>query len=245
MIITSCASRKRVVYFQDVKKEQKIIVKNYKEPTLKVDDRITINVSSIDPETAAPFNLPVVAFNTSGISVGGQPQMQSYLINKYGKINFPQLGEIEVVGLTRTELEKKIQNKIIKYIPDVKVIVQLVNFRITILGEVQKPGEYIISRDKVNILQAIGLAGDLTIHGKRETVKLIRESKGIIKTHILDLTSTDVLDSKNYNLQQNDIIYVAPNKPRINAAAASPTASYLISATGLLITIITFILRDQ
>ena len=117
------------------------------------------------------------------------------------------------------------------------------NFRITVLGEVSRPGEFTINRDKISVLQAIGLAGDLTIHAQRNNIKVIREVDGQVKYFNIDLRSTDVLNSDAFHLQQNDVVYVSPNKPRVNASASSPTASYIISATGLLVTIISILTR--
>ncbi|NJB83246.1 polysaccharide biosynthesis/export family protein [Wenyingzhuangia aestuarii] len=246
LLVVSCASRKDVIYLQDIattneNRESESI--NFKAPTFKRDDRITINISSINPEAARPFNLYVAAFNTGGLTSVGQQQQQSYLVDQKGEISFPQLGKLNVLGKTRIELEIDLENKLKSFLPDVKANVQLVNFRISMLGEINKPGEYTINRDKINILQAIGLAGDLTIHGKRDNIKLIREKNGEVIYYNLDLRSKDIVNSPAYYLEQNDVVYVEPNKPQVNASASSPTASYIISATGLLITIISILTR--
>lgn len=246
IITASCASRKDVIYLQGINsKEEQTLFKNLKfsAPTFKADDRITINISSVNPEAARPFNLYITSFNTSGIRATGTQQQQSYLVDKNGDISFPQLGKLSVKGKSRIELEEFLEMKLKPFLPDVKANVQLVNFRVSVLGEVAKPGEYIINREKTTILQAIGLAGDLKIHGKRDDIKIIREVDGDVKYYNIDLRSKDFINSPAYYLQQNDVVYVSPNKPQVNASASSPTASYIISATGLLITILSILTR--
>ena len=249
LLIGSCASRKDIIYLQDLqevnnnKTALQLDSVQFNPPTFKPDDRLTINISSINPEAARPFNVPLVGFNTGGIAATGQQQQQSYLVDKDGYISFPQLGDLKVEGFTRVQLEKHLEKKLKPFLPDVKANVQLVNFRISILGEVKIPGEYSINRDKISVLQAIAMAGDLTIHGKREDIKLIRENKGKLTYYNIDLRSKDIVSAPSFYLQQNDVIYVAPNKPQVNASASSPTASYIIAATGLLITIISILTR--
>ncbi|MDO3693616.1 polysaccharide biosynthesis/export family protein [Wenyingzhuangia sp. chi5] len=247
--VISCASRKDIIYLQDVndKTEQSNVLEmdsvHFNPLTIKPDDRLTINISSINPEAARPFNLYLSSFNTGGLTANGQQQQQSYLVDKDGCISFPQLGDLKVAGFTRVQLEKHLEKKIKPFLPDVKANVQLVNFRISILGEVARPGEYTINRDKISVLQAIGLAGDLTIHGKRDNIKIMRDVEGAIKYYHIDLRSKGFMNSPAFYLQQNDVIYIEPNKPRVNAAISSPTNSYIISATGLLITIISILTR--
>ena len=249
LVLGACASRKDIIYLQDLKDVDNSSISvqvdsvYFTPPAFKPDDRITINVSSINPEAARPFNLYITSFNMGGANAIGQQQQQSYLVDKEGNISFPQLGDLKVTGMTRVQLQKDLEKKLKPFLPDVKVNVQLVNFRISILGEVSRPGEYIIDRDKISILQAIGLSGDLTIHGKREDIKVIRENNGRLTYYTLDLRSKDLVNSPAFYLQQNDVLYIAPNKPQVNASASSPTAQYIISATGLLITIISILTR--
>lgn len=245
LMFVSCASRKDVLYLQNIDEEQNSLIENVKfsSPEFKIDDRLTINISSINPEAARPFNLYITSFNMGSLNATGQQQQQSYLVDANGDIAFPQLGKVNVVGKNRIELEAFLEERLKPYLPDVKANVQLVNFRISILGEVNNPGEYNINRDKTSILQALGMAGDLTIHGKRDDIKLVREIDGKVKYYTVDIRTKDLINSPVYYLQQNDIIYVSPNKPKVNASASSPTASYIISATGLLITIISILTR--
>lgn len=247
LVLVSCASRKDIIYLQDLEggsQQGQLIQEDiFKHLTLKPDDRITINISSYNLEAAMPYNLPVVSFNTGGQAATAQQQMQSYLVNKDGNINFPQLGEVNVLGKTRNELEVYLEKKIKPFLPDAKANVQLVNFRVSILGEVSRPASYTVNRERISVLQAIAMAGDLTIHGKRDEIIVMREKDGGIKSYTLDIRSSDLMKSPAFYLQQNDILYVKPNKPRVNAAISSPTNSYIISATGLLITIISLLTR--
>ncbi|WP_029489489.1 polysaccharide biosynthesis/export family protein [Ochrovirga pacifica] len=244
VFVCSCASRKDIIYLQGNEQMDTISQENVFEMLkYKVDDRLTITVSSINPEAASPYNLFATAFNLGSATTNGQQQMQSYLIDSNGEISFPQLGKLKVAGKSRIELEAFIEKKLKPFLPDAKVTVQLVNFRISVLGEVQKPGEFIINREKINVLQALGLAGDLTIYGKRNEIKLIREEDGNLTYYELDIRSKDIFNSPYYYLKQNDVLYVTPNKPKVNASASSPTASYIISATGLIITVISLLTR--
>lgn len=245
LIVCSCASKKDIVYLQDiiVSDKNKTINVDYKMPVFKIDDRLIINISSTNAEAARPFNLFIIPQNSGGVSASGQVQQQSYLIDVNGEIDFPELGKISVLGKNRIELEDELEEYLKPFLPDVKANVRMVGFRVSVLGEVNRPGEFSFNRDKVSILQALGLAGDLTIYGTRHDIKLIRNEEHQIKYYNIDLTKSDFISSPQYFLQQNDVIYVAPNKARVNASVSSPTASYMISATGLLITIISILTR--
>lgn len=250
LIFASCASRKDVIYLQDMFNSEEVsssvidsLKVEFSPPKFKVDDRVTINISSLNIKAARPYNLYISSYNMGGVTSAGQQQQQSYLVDSDGEISFPELGKIKIVGLTAVELEHYLEGKLKNELPDIKANVQLVNFRVSILGEVQKPGEYKIDRNKISLLQAIGLAGDLTIYGKRDNVLLMRESEGKLKYYNIDIRKKDLINSPVFYLKQNDVIYVSPNKPRINASASSQTASYIISATGLLVTLISLFTR--
>ncbi len=237
---TSCASRKDIVYFQDEPIEEGIInMAAPKQLIYKPDDILTINVSALDPATVMPFNLPVVSNNSNSVtSVGGNTQMQTYLVDYDGNIQFPVLGSIKVEGLTRTELTSLLVERIGTMVNDPIVNVRLANFTITILGEVSNRGTFTIQDERITILEALGLADDLTIFGKRKNVKLIREVNGVKKFAFIDLTSINVVNSPVYYLQQNDVIYVEPNNAKIRSSTYNQNNGVLISAIGTLTTII-------
>jgi len=238
-IFTSCASRKDIVYFQDEPISEEILMSEPKQLLYKPDDILTINVSALDPDTVRPFNLPVVSNNTTNVtSAQGQLQMQTYLVDYDGNIEFPVLGKIKVSGLTRTELTSLLVEKISTMATDPIVNVRLANFTITIIGEVSRPGTFTIQDERITVLEALGLANDLTIFGKRKNVKLIREIDGKKKFAYIDLTSVNVVNSPVYYLQQNDVIYVEPNKAKVRSSTYNQNNGVLISAIGTLTTIL-------
>ncbi len=246
LVLTSCGSRKDIVYFQDEPIEDGVLVSEPKPIIYKPDDILTINVSALDPDTVKPFNLQVVSNNdTNLLNAGGRQQFQSYLIDYDGNIDFPVLGKLKVAGLNRTELTAMLVEKISEYANNPIVNVRLSNFTITILGEVRNPGTFTIQDERITVLEALGLADDLTIFGKRKNVLLIREVDGKKKFAKIDLTSVNAVNSPVYYLQQNDVIYVEPNNAKIRASSYNQNNSVLISAIGTLTTIIAvFLVRN-
>lgn len=245
-ILSSCGSRKNMVYFQDEPIQEGLTNSEPKQLTYKPDDILTINVSAYDPTTVSVFNLPVVANDLSGgVRAQQNLQRQTYLIDYNGNIDFPVLGKIKLEGLTRTEATEMLVNRIKEYAKDPIVNIRLVNFTITIIGEVSKPGTFTIQDERITLLEALGLAGDLTIFGERKSVKLIREINGVKKFAEIDLTSINVVNSPVYYLQPNDVIYVEPNNARIRASSYNQNNGVLISAIGTLTTIIAvFLVRN-
>jgi polysaccharide export outer membrane protein len=239
ILVSSCASRKDFVYFQDEPIQEGNISSEPLELTYKPDDILTINVSALDPNTVRPFNLPVVSNNTSDLrSAQGQLQQQTYLVDYDGNIEFPVLGTIKVEGLTRTELVDLLVNRIKEMANNPIVNVRLANFTITVIGEVTSPGTFIMQNERVTLLEAIGYANDLTIFGNRKNVKLIREIDGKKKFAYIDLTSINTVNSPLYYLQQNDVIYVEPNNTKIRSSTYNQNNGVLISAIGTLTTIL-------
>ena len=179
IFITSCASRKNLVYFQDEPLEAGLLVSEPEQLVYKPDDILTINVSALDPDTVRPFNLPVIANNTNvGLNAQAQLQVQTYLVDYDGNIQFPVLGALKVEGLTRTELTSLLTEKISAYANDPIVNVRLANFTITIIGEVSRPGTFTIQDERITLLEALGMANDLTIYGARKNILIIREVEG-------------------------------------------------------------------
>lgn len=245
VISTSCASRKDLVYFQDELVEDNQMVSEPKQLIYKPDDILTINVSALDPDTVKPFNLPVISNNSTNlIAAQGNIQVQTYLVDYNGNIEFPVLGTIKVAGMTRTELTALLMERIGKMAKDPIVNIRLANFTVTIIGEVARPGTFTIQDERITLLEALGLANDLTIFGKRQNVMLIREVDGQKKFTKIDLTSINSINSPAYYLQQNDVIYVEPNNARIRQSTYNQNNSVLISAIGTLTTILAvFLIR--
>ena len=177
--LNSCASRQDVIYFQDEPISEAITNQNANfELRYKTDDLLTIIVSADDPVVAQPYNLQAASTTTSVIDAQGSLKMQTYLIDSNGNIEFPGLGTIKIGGLTRSEANNFLKEKLKEYIKNPIVNIRLANFTVTVLGEVKNPGTYTIQDEKISISEALGLAGDLTIYGKRDNVLLIREVDG-------------------------------------------------------------------
>lgn len=235
---TSCASRKDLVYFQDETYVEGQMESTPVQLAYKPDDILTINVTAADPLAAKPFNLSLVSESDDLLTVSGGTRMQTYLIDYNGNIEFPVLGTLKIAGMTRIELTSMLKEKISEYAKDPIINIRLVNFRVTVIGEVSNPGTYTLQNERVTLLEALGLANDLTIFGKRDNVLLIREVEGIKKFAKINLTSINAVNSPLYYLQQNDVIVVEPNNARIRSSNYNQNNAVLISAIGTLTTIV-------
>lgn len=216
-VLAGCASQKQISYLQDVPDDYRQKITQDYDLKIHPDDLLSIMVNSKDPELAQMFNLPMVSYqiaNSNTGYAGGQNRVLGYLVDKEGYIDFPQLGVIKVQGMTRTELTKYIKNQLIEkgLMKDPIVTIQFLNFKVSVLGEVNQPGTFEITSDRITLLDALSLAGDLTVYGQRENVKVIREENGERVVASLDLRNKDLLSSPYYYLQQNDVVYVEPNK---------------------------------
>lgn len=246
VLLTACTAPKEILYLQDINQiKQGKIEKGY-EVKIHKDDLLAIIVNSKDEELALPFNMPMVSYQIG--STYNQPRVLGYLVDQNGDIDFPILGKIQVQGLTRMQLTELIKKKLIDgdYIKDPIVTVQFLNFKVSVIGEVSRPGTFEISGDRITLLEALSRAGDLTIYGRRDRVAVIREENGERTILYHDLRSSDVFNSPCYYLQQNDIVYVEPNKIRTGSSKINSnnsasvwlsTASVLASIASLLITI--------
>ncbi len=244
VLLSSCASQQDVVYFQDESISEAVSNQNKGfDLRYKTDDLLTIIVSAQDPIVAQPFNLQAAATTTSVIDAQGSLKMQTYLIDSEGNIEFPVLGTVELAGLTRTEASNLLKQKLTVYIKNPIVNIRLANFTVTVLGEVKNPGTYTVQDEKISLSEALGLAGDLTIYGKRDNVLLIREVNGEKRYSKLDLTSVNVLNSANYYLTQNDVLYVEPNNAKVRSSSYNQNNGVIISAIGTLATIIAILIK--
>ena len=236
----SCVSNKNMLYLQDEEgiKVMETIVKV--EPKMQQGDILAINVSAVDAEAALPFNLyetPIIG-NTM---TNAKPL--TYLVNSDGEINFPVLGKIKAEGYTTKELTNKLTEALAVYIKKPIVNIRLTNFKITVLGEVKAPGTYPVPNERISILEAIGLAGDLTIQGKRQTVVLIREQGGKRTFVDIDLTSKEMLNSPYFYLAQNDVLIVEPNKSKVNSSAIGANTGIILTSISFLISIVAILIR--
>lgn len=241
-LLVSCQSYKKIPYLQDTASvsdtEQGI-----RQPGVKVmpKDLLTIVVSCSTPELAAPFNL---VNSSAGTGMEGKMMGQGiasstshqYLVDNQGNINFPILGEIHVGGLTKQEIGNLIIEKLKVYLKEAPIVtVRIVNYRISVLGEVSAPGSFIVSNEKINLLEALAMAGDLTIYGMRDNVKLIRTGQDNRQEIItLDLNKSETVMSPYYQLQQNDIVYVTPNKTKAKSSGVGSSTGLWLSGTSIL-----------
>lgn len=240
-LFASCQSYKKVPYLQDAKVvEQTVQQDNMYDARIMPKDLLSIVVSCTSPELAVPFNLTVATQNNVTISnTTSQPALQQYLVDNDGKIDFPVLGELKVGGLTKKEAELLIVEKLKPYIKETPIVtVRMMNYKISVLGEVARPGTFTISNEKVNLLEALAMAGDMTVWGLRDNVKLIRESAdGKQQIVTLDLNKAEVILSPYYWLQQNDIIYVTPNKVKARNSDIGNSTTLWFSATSILVSL--------
>jgi len=231
IILSSCASRKEVVYFQDARAFETIVSKNASINRFKVDDVVSINVSTLDPMASAAFNI------FKGSQEGGvRPEQMDYIVDKNGEIDFPVLGTVKLLGLSPNEAKTLLAGRLKDYLKDPIINIRLKNFTVTLLGAVNRPGTYPVNSEQITILEALGLAGDLNIKGMRENVMVIRDFDGTKVYTRIDLTKKEALNSPVYYLTQNDVVYVEPNKSLITASSLDNRATIAISIASVLIT---------
>lgn len=230
-LLSSCASKKEVVYFQNTGSFETLVDKNSFTPKFKVDDLISIHVSTLNSEASAPFNL------FRGAAEGGiRPEQVDYLIDKEGEIDFPVIGKIKISGLSSEEVRALLRDKLSEYLKEPIINIRLKNFTVTILGEVNRPGTYPVNGERITILEALGLASDLTVKGIRENVMVIRDFDGTKVYTRIDLTKKEAMSSPVYYLTQNDVVYVEPNQSAITASSLDNRATIAVSIASILIT---------
>ncbi|XLS30793.1 polysaccharide biosynthesis/export family protein [Flavobacteriaceae bacterium M23B6Z8] len=238
IFISSCASRKDVVYFQDAKDFETVVDTDTFASKFKVNDILNIYISTFDSEATRPFNLIKATEN-------GRSEAVDYLIDKDGYIDYPVLGKMKLVGLTVQEAKALFKEKLSIYLKDPIVNIRLANFRVTVLGSVNRPGTYTISGERITILEALGQAGDLNIKGRRDNVLVIRDFNGTKVYTRINLTNKESMNSPVYYLTQNDVVYVEPNKSAIKTSSLDSRTSIAISIVSLLITSGVIILTRQ
>lgn len=242
--VVSCVSKKDVLYFQDIEKLNEAYENSNYKTIIRPDDLLTITVSVLDPKAAMPFNPPIVnSPSLDGQSVMGRQQIQTYLVDKEGYIEFPVIGTLKLGGLTREEAMNTLRKEIAEYLKNPIINLRILNFTITVLGEVQRPGAYTVNDERITVLEALGLAGDMSLYGKRTTVKVIREENGDIITGNLDFTTADLVHSPFYYLQQNDVVIVDPNGAQVQSSGFNRNSTVFISIAGILISVIGVLTR--
>ena len=248
-MLSSCATVKDIACFQNKVVNQPEKIDKHAGIIIQPKDMLSIVVSSRNPELVTMFNLPVVSYQAGSeiVAGGGAQRILGYVVDNAGCIDFPVLGPLEVAGMTRWELAEMIKTKLIKggLLTDAVVTVEFMNFKVSVLGEVNAPGTYTIEGDKVTVLQAISLARDLTIFGMRENVSVIRERDGERTIYQINLCDVNLFKSPAYYLQQNDIIYVEPNKEKARQSTTDDKTlrmtSIFVSGGSLVVSVATLV----
>lgn len=244
-LFSSCVSRKDIVYFQDIEKLAQNTEMIKSSITFKPNDLLSITVSTSDIESARPFNVIIESRPIIGNAnlLATNTQQPGYVVDSAGDIHFPVLGNIHVEGLTPKDLNDLLTSKLTTYLKDPIVNIRILNFTVTILGEVARPGAYTVSGEKISINEALGLAGDLTIYGRRDNILVIRENEGKKTYTYLDFRSSDLLDSDYYYLQQNDVVYVEPNSAQRQSSSFNRNSTVYISIASLMLSVLVLIFR--
>lgn len=250
LAVTSCSTPKNVAYIQNSDSIDYAKSEFLYDARIMPKDILTITVNTVNPEASAPFNLVVsTALNTSGEgrSIGSQRALQTYLVDNNGCIDFPVVGKLQVGGLTKSMCEKLIHDKIQRYMNAEEnpiVTVRMSNYKISVIGEVNRPGMFTVGNEKINIFEALAQAGDLSIYGVRDRVKLIRENaKGRKEIHTINLNDANIVNSPYYYLQQNDVVYVEPNQVKARNSAIGTSTTIWISVTGALVSLASLIVN--
>lgn len=241
LLFASCASDKKIVYLQDHNALEST-VSSYANP-IEPDDNLMITVTSDDPELAMPFNLMYLTSRSTEMRNMTNDSSNGYLVDEKGEIDFPIIGKIKLAGMTRSEAEQKIKELLKPHLAAPGVNLRIMNFKISVLGEVKNPGMQTVDGERITVLEALSAAGDLTIYGKRNQITILREENGVRTINEIDITTTDFINSPYYYLSHNDVVYVKPNKTKVNSSVIGPNLTVGISAISLLITIITLSTR--
>ena len=242
LILSSCGTKEDVVYFNGIgPKDNMIGIESYM-PTYHVDDELLIVVNGTDPEAVKPFNLSAVSISLDRLDGYGRERLQTYIIDPEGNIDFPVIGKIKLAGLNREQAINLIESKLSPdYLKDPIVNIKTINYKVTVLGEVARPGTYTATNERITLIEALAMAGDLTIHGERENVLVIRDYDGEKTYTRVNLKSKDLFNSPVYYLTQNDVVYVEPNKSQARASKIGAGTSVAISIVGILISVATLV----
>ncbi len=248
LVLGSCGSTKNVAYFQNADSISYAASKMLYEAKIMPKDELTITVITTDPQAAMPFNLSVSqTIGTSGQLSTSSGSLQGYLVDNNGNIEFPIIGSLHVGGLTKSQAENLIKGKVKPYLAEREnpiVTVRMASYRVVVTGEVTKPSVISVPQEKMSIIEALAQAGDLTIYGKRENVLLIREdATGQKSTHRLNLNDANIINSPYYYLQQNDIIYVEPNKVKAQNSAIGSSTTLVMSGLSILTSIASLVVN--
>lgn len=244
LFFSSCGAGRSLTYFGNLKESETYTstITNRVEPVIQPDDLLSITLSSLNPESNVLFNNGLLQAPGGGGSAGsGEKLNEGYLVDKTGSINYPVLGTLKIAGLTKTEAIQLLTTKISQYVKNPIINIRFLNFKVTVVGEVNHPATIDVRTERINIVEALGLAGDMTIYGKRTNVLIIREKNGVRNTARIDLSNKESLNSPYYYLQQNDIVYVEAEKAKGLQASSSNYYLPVIATIASLISVLSFI----
>lgn len=241
-LTVSCTTQQKLSYFNKLNESAADSInqksKFFHEANIKPGDMLVITVTGNDPNTVAMFNQPTIMYATPGSDqLYSSQNIQPYTVEADGSISFPVLGKLKLEGLTRTKAIDMITGRLKEYVQDPIVNLKYLNFNVTVLGEVLRPGQYPILNERTSILDALGLAGDMTPYGKRENVLITRENEGKLEFARINLNDVGIFNSPYYYLQQNDVIYVEPNQVRSISSQNIPLFLSSISTIATLVTL--------
>lgn len=244
LMLCGCSASKSINYLQDIERDSEIIALDLKEIKIKRGDKLSIIIKSKDARLADLFNLPIVAHRVGSdesSSLNSNQEVSLYTVDNAGEIDFPFVGKIHIEDKTRLEVAELVKTELVRrnLINDPTVTVEYANLHISVLGEVNKPGRYVIEQDRVSLLDALGLAGDLTIYGRRDNILLVRYEGGRYIFHRIDLTSSrSLFRTQTFYLQQGDVVYVEPNAVRARQSTVNGNSilstSFWISLASLI-----------
>jgi polysaccharide export outer membrane protein len=240
VFLTSCSTNKKIIYFQDLQNTKSAELENavvYKEPLIQPNDNLSINIFTLNQQTGAIINqaatTPIMGSNSN---TSGAPQGSGFIVDKNGDVELALAGKIRVGGLTTFDAREVVRKRVSEFYNQSNVELRLANFKVSVLGEVKSPSTYNMQNEKATVMDAISVAGDLTVYGRRDNVLIVRDIDGKKTYAHLDLNSSSVFNSPYYYLRQNDLVYIEPNKAR-NAANNAATIQ-LISVIGSILSIL-------
>ncbi len=233
MLLGSCSPKRNLTYFSDLGpgKEMDLANDNYTPLIIQEGDQLEIKVITVNPESNVLFNYGIIPNNNNEINFDavGSYNLSKYLVASDGTIDFPILGKVKLLGLSKEEARLKMVEELSKLVTDPKVEMSIINFKVTVIGEVNNPSTFQVNADRITVLEALGLAGDMTVYGKRENVLLIRETVQGKQLFRIDMNNKNVLNSSNYYLKQNDVLYVEADKKKQVQSDINPTTIAVLS----------------
>lgn len=244
ILLSSCVGTRNVAYFQNMNQTERKRLESaiaFTEPIIQTDDILGISIITVDPQTAAVVNQSSVQETMGNARNPNSREIEGFAVDKNGEIELAIIGKVKVAGLSTYQARELIRKEAAEYYQKPNVTVRLLNFKVSVLGEVSRPGTFTMPNEKVSILDALSLAGDLTLYGKRENIMVIRDQDGQKEYGTLSINSSDIFKSPYYYLKQNDVVYVEPNKAKVfslNSTARS-TAVVTLSAISTIVLIIT------